>query len=265
MKKKYLIVIGIVVCILLSLLFFFACNVFMYALEKDIPHDEVVSDTYEAYSFSPSSVLLPKKNEDINLFTLEGQGSNSFWENRELPETYPSVYWKQTDYIVILEKFLQETTNEGIDDWNTTALSFRLNCEDASSGPQKLSIDLARKNQTTSTENNGRQELNIDIFPKSERFLFWKRIYDTSHEGNPYLDLDEINISAEEVLKLAEANGGNQLRKNLNNSCSIQINIGEAIIDNDWRIKYRKDGNTYLEMFVDEKTGEIHKLSVYDE
>lgn len=235
----------------------------MYALEKDIPHYEVVSDTYEVYSFSPSSVLLSKENGDTNLFILEGQGSDSFWENRELLQTYPSVHWTQMDYIIAVEKFLQENTNEGVEDWNTTNLSFRLNCEDASSGPQNFFIDLARKNQSTSTNNNGRQELKIEVFPKSERFLFWKRIYDTSHEGNPYLDLDEISISAEEVLNLVEANGGKQIRQKVNNSCDIRIDIGA---NDDWTIDYYGgNGKRYLIMFVDKKTGKIHKLIVHDE
>ncbi len=97
---------------------------------------------------------------------------------------------------------------------------------------------------------------------KKIKLLFWERTYTANYESLPYLNPDEINISVEDALRLAENNGGEEVREKLGNSCSIKIKTSEGVVDNDWVIRYTKDGNTRLEMFVDEQTGKSINYSL---
>ncbi len=55
-----------------------------------------------------------------------------------MPENSHPVKWAQEDYLKVAGQFINEVSSVSFDEWKIHALSFTLNCEEISFGPQML-------------------------------------------------------------------------------------------------------------------------------
>lgn len=72
--------------------------------------------------------------------------------------------------------------------------------------------------------------------------------------GAHIIDLNKIYISADEVLGIAEENGGKAARQNVNNNCELYL-----LFNKNWEVVYASEANglSLLEIVINPYTGKI--------
>jgi len=239
-----------------------ACLCFQVAIDvvnNANRHDYPVASIYEVYSIDSKTTLQSLEDGNTNVFTKLGEGEEYFMDNLNLPEVSPPVHWEYTDYLTITNAFLQNVVGKPLRDWKLYSLGFQADCQDIVEGAQNMDIEIFHFIDSQNEESKTR--LHLGIYPKSEQVNRLETKYSPYFESVSTLELEQINIPIEEVLKIAETNGGKQVRESINNMCEVTASITAEIINNDWSVTYRSNGETLMEVFVDEQTGEYKIIS----
>jgi hypothetical protein len=200
------------------------------------------------YKLDPTTIL-----QDLN----KGE-KHVFVTLRATPEVEEKLYsepfpWKQSDYLKIANALHKYVWNETPEDWQVYNLSFYGDCKYAAAGFDLFQITFFK--DIGSSQYTARE---IDIFPlyggaatgggtNFPRPLFgWKN-----------LNLDKIKVTATDALRIAEENGGSNVRLAFDNKCHIFVSITSHT--QKWRVSYREDPNarSVFEINIDPFTGEF--------
>lgn len=215
-----------------------------------------VSGSRALYTIDSKTILQALGRGDENIFTYVGE---EYEEDN--PETVflPPVEWKQAEYMDVAQTFFTIVRDEIMSDWSVGEMNFSQTCEDAVLGPQAMYFHLYKVTQTDK-EHESRFEMAFDIAAKEQRvkFLEWE-MYPNLGAG-PSIDLAEIKIPAEDVLRIAEDYAGKEARLSVDNVCRIDLEIIAGQQDNNWLVTYMGyHGDVLVGLIIDSKTGEIVK------
>jgi hypothetical protein len=153
-----------------------------------------------------------------------------------LPETAPAVRWTQADYLKVADAVARIIWGEAIVNWNLEGIGASVDCKDVEFGLQDMSFKFFRIK-----ERDGVKVLttrSIAIHPKSDLVSLLE--VDTSpvtpleRFGN--IAVEEI-IPAEEALRIAEENGGQQARSGFDD-CKISLSIIAGVHQGNWSVAY---------------------------
>jgi hypothetical protein len=174
----------------------------------------------------------------------------------DLSWTGPILYndpisWRQSYYLDIARALNQFVWKDAWDDWNLFDMSFATHCRD---NPGGVTWAEFRYYKT--------------IFNEGKIKYAWRSIYvvpeylDVAWGGGAYfshpifgwkkIDLSRLKITAEEALKIAEANGGKEARSRIGNKCNIGLLLLPEYYDG-WKVDYGSD----FEILIDPYTGKI--------
>lgn len=215
---------------------------------------EPMTITYEQYySIDPPSLLK----------SLDQNGDTPFLPVEDRPDLPPQaqqipVAWKQADYMHIVNALFTDIWGETTDGWFLNSMYFALGCTKIDNGFQNADFRYFRNEQTQ--EQEARIERYIAIDPRSKSIYVEERIYSPQLVDLASVDLKQLNFSADDVLVLAESNGGKEKRLAVDNVCDITLSLSPGSASyRGWNVSYsNSDVSNLFEMWVDPITGEIH-------
>jgi hypothetical protein len=205
-----------------------------------------------SYVFDPNTIVA-----DIE----QGKTTNIFISQNGTPEPplikpFNMVCWTQADYLDIMWAFHKFLWKGAIEDWNIRHILFSMKCEVVSIGPQFAYFVLYKVDKIR--EEASRFEHQIYINPSENLISSSKDEYYPSLVHQRPIELSQHKIPINEVLQIAERNGGQKTRSAVDNSCSVRVQLFNS---NNWRVSYVK----VLDLFVidvDAITGEFEIVNI---
>jgi len=198
------------------------------------------------YAIDPETILasIDEGNRDVFAPVIATPGTN-------VHQTLGSSPWRQSDYLKIADVLFEFVWKETPDTWSFYGMQFLRACQGSYPGFDRGFIIYFK-----TINNNGKEEYTareIDIFPTLSS-VSWGG-------GGAYpipilfgwqgVDPKKLAVTADDVLKLAEENGGSESRLKVNNACETDTTLGA----DGWTIYYENGASTIFSMDVDQYTG----------
>jgi hypothetical protein len=238
-------VLFIIITIVILVIFNYRWIKWRFAFEEE--QENVLVE--KTYSIEPSlllqSLALGRKDTfRINNATPE---ATVMWSNYLVP-------WKQIDYYFIASTFSKFILNESLDSWKLKEMFFNLDCKAVSIGFQTGGFTFFKTEHLK--EMNSRMVRNIHILPEVNQVYFAEIEFYPEVEQWKMLNLEQIKISAENALQIAEGAGGSAFREIANNECYIHNMIESGGKYHGWRIRYSQPHKqASFEVVIDAITG----------
>jgi hypothetical protein len=199
------------------------------------------------------------------LSSLDRGSRDVFKTSPTTNEILPSVVlsWKQSDYTRIAGALQQYVWGEPIDDWKMESAFFYGDCQYEPLGFDVINIIYFKANSLRSYSAH-----KIDIYPFVGK-VDWGE--ETNYPRSLFvewrsIDPEELKVTVEDALQLAEKNGGRAARSMVKNDCRIHASLttGKGVA---WSIFYDSTYNSnYPNMIfsitVDPYTGDYKILTV---
>jgi len=159
-------------------------------------------------------------------------------ETAEMPPAisgnFGPVEWSQSDFLTIANALHQFHWGESTDGWEFHSILAGVSCAQVEFGNQMMSFQLFRLYDEGNTQI--RVVHTISVIPLQNKIHWSSLIRSPADEVWGILNIDEIVISANDALAIAEANGGQENRQALNNNCDISTVIGPELSYRAWRV-----------------------------
>ena len=225
-----------------------ACEIIPPEPERDHSED------YGEYTFDPNTILDSLAKGDLNRFISITETLST-----PTPQTSNDIQLEFTDLLYIAQKFHQFHWSEPVADWNLHQLQYQVECSNFKGKPSFLEIVLYKiiRSQETDT----RLVHTIQIGHPDGTIYWTEATRYPVNENWQVIDLTKNTISAEEALKIAEGNGGMEVRLSADNNCRINI-LAPDLSKKEWLVRYASyspdTGWRYLlEVYVDKTSGEF--------
>lgn len=234
----------------------FLAIVFLFSATIACNFDESEDETnlfYHYYSIQPESLLGELEAGNIDVFLPVTERPSPIPPDQQIP-----VPWTQVDYLGIANALYAFIWGDTLDGWQLNSMDFGLRCTEYEVGLQDGNFRFFKVVETGGRES--RRELIINIYPRG------KYVFITENEYYPKLvdwesiDLGQNQLSASDVLQIAENAGGEGKRLFVDNACDISIWLSPDYARyRGWVVHYyRESGTTTLfQVSIDPVTGEI--------
>ena len=241
--------------IIVSLIILFIFTSYLFATQKDYRNPTYYSSYFQSgyYKIHPETILISLDKGEPDVFVpLLG-------DLNQVEDLHNSISWTQADYLKIANALSQFVWHEPLDlkTWKVYFTYFSVGCKDNLHGFNSFYI----------------------VYYKDEGVEDWHRIYSSRlievHPWNGivgwagstkfsgpllfgwgHIDLAQYMITADNVLRIADENGGKTMRSLGNNSCVISVNAPYSDFDNSWIINY---SGVNFSVIVDPYSGK-HKV-----
>lgn len=169
------------------------------------------------------------------------------------PNREAEIYWSQSEYMKVVDALFEFIWKESLsNDWYLHKMTFKANCNKSSEGFEYATFVfyqlIFRQGEL---RYNARA---LEILPQNAQVLwggastFFRPIL-----GANVIDRDDLKTSADDVIRIAEANGGKAIRESIQDKCNIHL-----YLNGDWEVDYvGNDGLPILNMHIDSNTGEV--------
>lgn len=200
------------------------------------------------FKIDPSTILEGALQGEENIFIPA--------DTEEEPEIYQPFLsnWKQSDYLIIADALHKFVWKESLIDWKLNSVIFSVDCDDLPYGFQYARFVYFK----VIDDDKGRYRVVHTIFVD----LYSKTANVSADKYSPLvmdwkeLDLIKMNITSQEALKIIENDKGSELRKSINNDCTVSTSFYTTLPQkNKWVITYYT-GNENVDFEVDPDTGE---------
>jgi hypothetical protein len=199
----------------------------------------------EDYAFDPETILPALGRGTTTVFTPAVATPEADW----VPPV--SFHWRQADYLKIAGAFYQFKWNENINTWHLYSMKFRKDCANNSDGFYLGKIAYFKDSDETSHSHYLFRELSISPMDKE---LTWEGDVFRQPPLFGWFSIDQIKISADDALEIAEKNGGKEARLKVKNACTIYVSIiPNPDRDYKWRVSY--DSYDTFEIQIDPYSG----------
>lgn len=198
------------------------------------------------FTINSMTILDSLNRGELNVFTptLATPSGDAILPSR-------SIHWTQSDYLKVADALSQFVWKEPLDGWLIYHLAFNKECQDNPGGFDSAEIIYYK------TIGAGAQKMYtaryIQIYPLAGIVSWGGETDFPISDGWAAIDLTEFNITADDVLQIAEENGGKEARLRAGNKCNILISTPNHNDDNSWNIGYYYGVN--FEMIVDPYSG----------
>lgn len=198
------------------------------------------------FTINPMTILDSLNRGEINVFTTTLATPS---DDTILPSG--SIHWIQADYLKVADALSQFVWKEPLDGWLIYHLAFNKECQDNLSGFDSADIIYYK------TIGIGWQKMYtaryIQIYPLAGIVSWGGETDFPISDGWATIDLTEFKVTADDVLRIAEENGGKEARLGVGNKCSILISAPNHNNDESWDIGYYYGVN--FEMIIDPYSG----------
>ncbi len=237
MKKRWLLLLlallGVPILLFGFYVTFIFVDIFIDELEADAnPVTFASYNVHESSRIDPATILSSINQGDQNVFNFELGFP---------PDDSPfvtSVEWRQEDFLNLATSIFHVAWNESISDWNLYRMRYSTRCGDLygfSWGELHFYLETSDKKKYSvrgidMQPEYGYVTLGGDTY-RRRPFFRWKVI-----------NLKEVTVTAEEALRRAEASGGMEFRRSIENKCDIDVILWpDAFERYDWWVSYWDD------------------------
>lgn len=202
----------------------------------------------ESSMIDPATILSSINHGDQNVFNFE----SGFPPDD--PPFVTSVEWRQEDFLNLATSIFHVAWNESINDWTLYRMDYSTRCDDLYGFSDGGVYFYQETSDRKKYSGRGiRMELEYGYVTwggdtyRRRPFFGWKVI-----------NLKEMTVTAEEALHRAEARGGLEFRRSIENKCDIYIQLWPEVYGRyDWRVHYWDDNiyntNRPLEIWIPTK------------
>ena len=254
MKNKYLLWI-----IFVPLVLILACigSIYVYSEFFYYDHSTNPFTSFQPeegfFLIDPNAILDSLNNGDMNVF------SSTLKQEKEILDVKSdeTFNWTPRDYLMITDALNQQVWKDALNDWKIYSMDFSKDCQDNPSGFDEGHIDYF-KAVSDETRQESYMVRMFSIMPKYG-YINWGG--GASGPRPPFgwksVDLDH-ELDAVDILRIAEENGGKDIRLKFNNDCKITLYWLPSGYDG-WRIWYDVDGLAQFYIMIDPFTGRVIK------
>ena len=207
---------------------------------------EIIRRAQEYYLINPNTIVADIAQGKTGIFTPQ-----SVTPEPPLSTSLSIVQWSQANYLDIARALHQFVWNEPIEAWNIRHISFSMKCEDILNGPQFGYFIFYKVAKTREEESLFEHQIYID---PSNNSVSWSEVeYYPNLARQRAIELSQYKLSISDALQIAEKNGGEEIRMEIDNDCKVRVQLFNT--NNDWRVSYVQ----VLDLFVidvDALTGE---------
>ena len=201
----------------------------------------------ESSMIDPATILSSINLGDQNLFNFEPG-----FPPDDLPFV-SSVEWTQEDFLNLATSIFHAAWNESTNEWILYGMGFYTRCDDIlgfSDG------DIYFLQETADRKKYSGRGISIDL---EYGYVMWGG---DTYRRRPFfgwkvINLKEMTVTAEEALRRAEARGGMEFRRSIENKCKIFVQLWPEVSGRyDWRVDYWDDDiyrNRPLEFWIPTK------------
>ena len=245
-------VLALVLIFLLCLGTVFFYRYIFYLLFPGTEH--TVSSSVASYRFDADTIFESLPQNKTAVFTLQDDLSEK--ETATPPASTVPVQWGEAEYFQVGEAFHEFIWKEPTSDWKLRFIAFDMNCENVGRGFDGGSF-VYYKTEHVYGEDETRFVHDLSIW-SPDYFIssYQKELYPVREQWDA-IDLEEVNISVEQALAIAEKNGGYDARLAVENACKIEVSIKPVNGYDAWNVRYY--GINYKPYFIidiDKQTGE---------
>ena len=164
--------------------------------------------------------------------------------------------WGQSDFVKVARTLNQFVWKEPLSNWRLYSMHFSLDCKDNPTGFTEADFYYFK----TTFRDNGKIRYTTQNFFISPEFgeVIWAGGANFPHPliGWKNIRLSQIQITAEDALAIAEANGSKEARQLVDNECRIHVRLAG---DKTWQIViYQNDtGSSLFRVVIDSESGNI--------
>ena len=194
----------------------------------------------------------------------QGETDIFFTENRDLDSYTPpgggTYSWSQADYMKIATALHQFEWGESLEGWRLFRMMFYTNCDDNLNGFAIGDFVFFKPVLRGLAIRYSARETVIHPLVDS---VTWggSRTYPRPLLGWRSIDLTRLTVSADDALKLAERNGGEEARLAVQNGCYVFMSLGMQTGEG-WSVMYsQNNGTTLFETLIDPYSGEYKILN----
>lgn len=204
----------------------------------DVPRGVENYGEIHAYTFDPKTILARLDQKDGLIFE-----PLSDWGQKNI---FPSgtFSWQQHDYLKITNALNQLVNHDNLEGWSLYSMHFSRECADNPIGFDDFSITYFK----TMQEQYVTREIEVWSLAKEAdvgvNLSFPRKSPDWQN-----FDLKNFKVTADDVLQIAENNGGKAARQSVKNKNDCFISIW---LDDNWIVRYG-GGNSapYFQMSID--------------
>ena len=242
--------------LLLGLVFIIIFAYDSYIDDQKYRHNPVNMSSYEIsdyYKIDPESILDALNRGETNvLLPLQGDP----FTTEELPDI--NISWTQADYLQIANALSQFVWGEPLDfkDWKIYDLHFRISCQ--STGFDYGEITYFKPYEVNWQRGYTTRYIEIDPYSGIVR---WgdKESYPQPILFNKWndFDLSASRITADDAVRIADENGGKEMRLREENKCYITMSVPASHTNNNdrWSVDFISN-HLFFEIYIDPYTGE---------
>ncbi len=201
-----------------------------------------------SYKIDPETILDSIQTNQLPIFLPEVSVTPD-------PHLETIFTWSQTEYLKVASALFEFVWKESLDgDWSMHRMSFLTSCKETPSGFESaIFVYNQLMFQNGILEYNARV---IEISPNNES-VSWggDTILPRPIRGANSFDLNEVSISADKALTIAEEVGGKTMRQSVQDNCRIGL-----FLDKVWKVVYfpeSKYATIDFEVAIDPRTGEV--------
>lgn len=225
--------------ILLLNLVLVSCNLFI--------GEQIISEQLISYDINATTILNSIAVQDDDIFMLQEHPFEWRFQYND-PQK-----WNSSDYFTIGKALHEMYWKESIVDWHLHRMLFSWNCEFIEYGPQDASLTYT----SIGNEKNIRTISQLSIYPRQDQVTLYTKNQSPILSDWGEIDLNELNLIAEDVLIIAENNNGIHIRNKVNDKCEVIIDFN-SLDNKNWEVTYiGQDGDPLLDLFIDSRTGKI--------
>jgi hypothetical protein len=206
------------------------------------------------FRIDPGTILLSLERGDSSVFLPD---SRSLEDRYNGPILYSeSIEWSQADNLRIVSAVNQYVWKDTLDDWKLFSMIFNVDCQDHLHGLPGGTFEYFKTVFDKGRFINIWRE--VEVVPEYS-FVAWGGGARFAHRllGRKSIDLSRLRVTAEDAIRIAEANGGRDIRLKAQNRCSIHLSLWPEGLKQGWWVTYNTSYD--FEILIDPYTGEVIK------
>lgn len=226
------------------------CLIVLQFGSESFSREELIDASEEAYRFNPQNILTQSGNVPFVQIPFQENLSES---------SSATMLWPQEKYLQLINLFMKNILREDMNTWQLIDIGSSRFCSDEETGLSNFGVTLQKS--VPFVDGPHRKEVSISLELQTGMVILLRREYAPDEGGERTIRWDDIKISAEQALEIADQHGGIAVRQALDNQCRVIISLKAGIMKNDWWVYYAPINDlSVFEMAVDEKTGNYHIL-----
>ena len=253
----------IVFIISVLLLFIIGCYSYIYlnlryAYPEGMNRTRISSESGASF-YDPDTVLLQIRNNDPDAF-IETDLPPSF----PAPEDYLNANpFTEDELLEIVNYYLHSNWGEDPDDWTNNRVVYTLyDCGNGLNGPFTVGFHFQKMVTVDGEKYRDDRGIRIDTW---SNMVVWNDRVENGHPLTTSIKWKKITYNAYDVFRIAEDNGGYQIYSESENHCGYTY-IDHWGFEDSWEVSYNSPfTNDLLDIEIDEKSGEVINITVYEQ